>query len=73
MPSPKDIQKKLDKPLGALPNPKELADKAKVTTPNAENLVSKVSLFLFPCQCGDLVRLRIANCAYHSQLEKQEA
>lgn len=43
IPSTKDIQKKLDKPLGALPNPKDLANKAKVNTPNADNLASKVA------------------------------
>lgn len=50
MPSPKDIQKKLDKPLAklelppALANkPKELANAAKLNTPNADNVASKVN------------------------------
>ncbi len=42
IPSSSEIQKKLSGPLGALPNPKDLANKAKVNTPNADNLVSKV-------------------------------
>ena len=49
VPSAKDIQSKLDKPLAklelppALANkPKELANAAKVNTPNADNLASKV-------------------------------
>jgi len=44
IPSSKEIQSKLTSPLGALPNPKDLANKAKVNTPNADNLASKVSL-----------------------------
>ena len=42
IPSSSEIQKKLAGPLGDLPNPKDLANKAKVNTPNADNLVSKV-------------------------------
>jgi hypothetical protein len=42
IPSSSEIQKKLSGPLGALPNPKDLANKAKVNTPNADNLASKV-------------------------------
>ena len=43
IPSSSEIQKKLSGPLGDLPNPKDLANKAKVNTPNADNLVSKVN------------------------------
>lgn len=44
LPSTGDIQKKLSGPLGALPNPKDLANKAKVNTPNVDNLASKVTI-----------------------------
>ena len=42
VPSPKDIQKKLDNPLAAIPTLKDLANKAKLNTPNAGNVASKV-------------------------------
>ena len=42
VPSASDIQKKLSGPVGALPSPQDLANKAKVNTPNADNLASKV-------------------------------
>lgn len=51
-PSAKDIQSKLGKPLGTLGlakelanKPKELANSAKVNTPNADSLASKVQPF----------------------------
>ncbi|KAL0024543.1 hypothetical protein WJX79_004557 [Trebouxia sp. C0005] len=46
IPSSSEIQKKLSGPLGALPNPKDLANKAKVNTPNADNLASKAKASL---------------------------
>ena len=42
IPSSSEIQKKLAGPLGDLPNPKDLANKAKINNPNVDNLTSKV-------------------------------
>ena len=47
VPSPKDIQKKLDKPLAAIPSPKDLANTAKTKTPNAGNVASKVEAHMY--------------------------
>lgn len=44
VPSADDIKGKLNKPLGALPNPaKDLANKAKTSTPSANVLKSKAA------------------------------
>ena len=43
MPSADDIKGKLTNPLGALPDPKELVNKAKANAPNPDTLASKVS------------------------------
>lgn len=67
-PSAKDIQNKLGKPLGTLGlakelanKPKELANSAKVNTPNAENLASKVLLLCTPLPIVVLVQV-FTNC-----------
>lgn len=55
VPSSKDIKKKLEKPLAAVPSPQELASKAKANAPDANILKSKakaqVSTFTFTCGC----------------------